>query len=383
MDQQVFRGNLYGPENPSESFAVELHIEFDAIRLKKESGQEYEVLHDSLSLSRGGFDNLSIILKGATRDGKPIYAQIQEESFLTAYLHNGPASKREKTQTLISRGNTTRVWKTLSLTVLILFVVAGILATYLFSKNFAQKIVDFVPVSLEASLGEATARSVTQGKTLITAGPVFNGVNQVFQRVISGIANNPYTFKLYLVDHATVNALAAPGGHIVIFTGLLANTENPEELAGIIAHECAHAIYRHSLVRLAQTAGISIFFGIAFGDMGGLVGTFTEFGKELAILSYSRDDEREADNSAVNILVKAQIDPTKFPNFFKRAEADEGNLDKVFAIASTHPSNQERQQRLNELFKQLKQHEFTALPIDWQALQKELSPIAIMGRAAK
>ena len=157
----------------------------------------------------------------------------------------------------------------------------------------------------------------------------------------------------------------------------------PEELAGIIAHECAHAIHRHSLVRLAQTAGISIFFGIAFGDMGGLVVTFTEFGKELAILSYSRDDEREADNSAVNILVKAQIDPTKFPNFFKRAEADEGNLDKVFAIASTHPSNQERQQRLNELFKQLKQHEFTALPIDWQALQKELSPIAIMGRAAK
>ncbi|MDD2997718.1 MAG: hypothetical protein PHV05_01580 [Candidatus Riflebacteria bacterium] len=164
MDQQVFRGNLYGPENPSESFAVELYIEFDAIRLKKESGQEYEVLHDSLSLSRGGFDNLSIILKGTTRDGKPIYAQLQEESFLTAYLHNGPASKREKTQTLISRGNTTRVWKTLSLTVLILFVAAGILATYLFSKNFAQKIVDFVPVSLEASLGEATARSVTRAK---------------------------------------------------------------------------------------------------------------------------------------------------------------------------------------------------------------------------
>lgn len=49
-----------------------------------------------------------------------------------------------------------------------------------------------------------------------------------------------------------MNAVALPGGNIVVFGGLLENTRSPEELAGVIAHEMQHISKRHVTKRIIE-----------------------------------------------------------------------------------------------------------------------------------
>ena len=58
-----------------------------------------------------------------------------------------------------------------------------------------------------------------------------------------------YPFRVIVVNNPTVNALATPGGSIVVFRGLLERTENAEELAGVLAHEIQHVMHRHATRR--------------------------------------------------------------------------------------------------------------------------------------
>lgn len=380
MQDSLFHGELFGPEDPARSFAVQVKIGYDSLHLKKESGQEYQLPFSSTRLSRGGFDGLGIVVQGTNEAGQSIYLQMKDEGFLRELRDRGPATVQSLARDLMGKGTATRVWGTLSLVILVLVIVGGAFGLFYGSGFLADFVVSRIPPSVEASLGELTANSLTQGKVVLTEGPVHDGVKAVWARVLEGVEKNPYAFKLYLVDHATVNAMAAPGGHVVLFSGLLANLESGEELAGILAHECAHALRRHSLKRLAKTAGFSIAFSLFLGDLGGLTGVFTEFGKELALLSYGRDDEREADEEAVKIMVRAGIDPTRFPEFFRRMASDSGALDHALAIVSTHPSHRERDERLKALFAAHKNLTVRPIDADWKKLKASLSVTANLGR---
>jgi len=376
MTEHAYRGDLFGPEDPARSSAVQVAIGYDSLRIKKETGQEYSLPFSSAQMSRGGFDGLGIIVQGRNEAGQTIYLQLQDEAFLRELRDRGPATVQPAVRAMLGQGTATRAWGYFALIGLVVFLVGGSLALYFGSGYLAEIVVSHIPHSAEASLGKLTAESLTQGKQLITEGTVNDGVQTVWKRVLSGIEKNPYTFNLSLVESSTVNALAAPGGHIVVFSGLLANLESGEELAGVLAHECAHALRRHSLKRIAKTAGISIAFGLFLGDLGGLTGLFTEFGKELTLLSYSRDDEREADEEAVQILVRAGIDPTIFPNFFRRMGEKESSVEKALAIVSTHPSFAERDQRLQTLFAAHREKTFRPIDVDWKRLREALSATA-------
>ena len=379
MSEPVFRGDLFAPEDPARSCVVEVRIGEDALLLSREGGRMERLPLASAGLSRGGFDGLGIIVQGPDGTGRNLYLQVQDEAFLEGLQRLGPASLQPIVRGLVSSGSATRFWGTASFAVFVLLLVGGLLGLYFGSGKLADLAVSRFPVSAEASLGELTARSLTEGKRVLTDGEVSVGVNAVWARVLEGIEKSPSSFTLYLVDHSTVNALAAPGGHVVVFTGLLANLESGEELAGILAHECAHALRRHSLKRLVKTAGFSVAFSLLFGDLGGLAGIFTEFGKQLALLSYSRDDEREADEDAVKILIRAGIDPTRFPEFFRRMAKEEGTLGKAMAIVSTHPSHQERDARLKALFAAHGTPAVRPIAVDWKKLRNALSATALLG----
>lgn len=383
MTEHAFRGDFFGPEDPARSSAVQVRIGYDGLLVTKETGQQYQLPFSSAQMSRGGFDGLAIVIQGRSEAGQSLYLQVADESFLKELRARGPATIQESVRQLLGQGAARRVWGRLSLVILLFVIVGGLLALYYGSGHLAELVVSRIPPSAEEGLGKLTAQSLMQGKTLITDGPIFQGVEQVWKRVLSGIDKKTYDFSLYVVDAPTVNALAAPGGHVVVFTGLLANLESAEELAGVLAHECAHALRRHSLKRIAKTAGISVAFSLFLGDVGGLTGLFTEFGKELALLSYSRDDEREADEEGVKILVRAAIDPTKFPDFFRRMAAKEGTLGQALAIVSTHPSFDERDRRLQELFKAHREMAVRPIGVDWKQLLQALSPTAKLGQKAE
>ena len=106
----------------------------------------------------------------------------------------------------------------------------------------------------------------------------------------------PWTFRV--VDDPTPNAFAAPGGFIFITRGLLAMMRNEAELATVLGHEIGHVTARHSVSMMskAQLGQIGLGVGSIISPTVAQFGELAAGGLQLLFLSYSRDDERQADD---------------------------------------------------------------------------------------
>ncbi|QIO09661.1 M48 family metallopeptidase [Acinetobacter lanii] len=160
-------------------------------------------------------------------------------------------------------------------------------------------------------------------------------VNQVAQ-------GKPADLKFREGDGLGANALALPNNTIIVTDELIKLTQDDNEILGVLAHEQAHLLKRHSLQQALTSLGISVLYIAITGDSSDLMTTVP-----LAVVGagYSRKFEQESDLYAVNLMHAQQIDTTHFANFLQRlsddAKEDEsgGSLLNVF---SSHPATAER-----------------------------------------
>ena len=102
-----------------------------------------------------------------------------------------------------------------------------------------------ITISEEENLSEKFMREVTRHFTFIEDPVLLNYLNTMGKRIIGVLPPQPYKFRFYLIKEDAYNAFAGPGGVIFVNSGLLAAMENPDELAGILAHEITHVLSRH------------------------------------------------------------------------------------------------------------------------------------------
>jgi predicted Zn-dependent protease len=167
-----------------------------------------------------------------------------------------------------------------------------------------------------------------------------------------------FQYDVHIAQDDTPNAFALPGGIIVVHTGLIAATKSAEELAGVLAHEVQHVERRHSLRRIIKDMGLRGLWAFVTGDLGSSVAG--QAALELTSLSFSRDDEREADERGFDALVRAGIDPAGMPAFFQTLGQIAGG--PVPAFLSTHPPSEDRDQALRARLATLGQQTFQPLP---------------------
>lgn len=169
-----------------------------------------------------------------------------------------------------------------------------------------------------------------------------SGIDSTTRNIITKIckANNIDTTKIkpHILNSDEVNAFALPDGHLVIYTGLIKDADNPEELAGVIAHEIAHIQLNHVMKKLVKEVGLSTLFAIASG--GG--GATKEMAKILSSTAFDRELEKSADLKAVDYLIRANINPKPFADFLYKISVKENNSTKYFTWISTHPNSEER-----------------------------------------
>jgi len=148
--------------------------------------------------------------------------------------------------------------------------------------------------------------------------------------------------KIQVVSNKTVNAFAAPAGHIVVFSGLIERAESAEEVAGVIAHEMGHVIHKHPTQALVKHFGILFITQLMMGDSANFI---TELGSSLFLLKHSRDAETEADIEAYKILDNANVTTLGMTTFFERMAKKEkmpGMDLKILSYFSSHPPLKER-----------------------------------------
>jgi predicted Zn-dependent protease len=150
-------------------------------------------------------------------------------------------------------------------------------------------------------------------------------------------------FTLELVDLDVANAVALPGGRMVIFSGLLKEMEKGDAVAGVVAHEIAHVRRRHVAAGVIRDLGLGTIVtlmggGAVAGNAGGLLS-----------LKFTRSAEAEADEDAIAMLRTTGIDPRPTAHLFEQFAKENGDGFGVEFLQS-HPLSRERAKRFAASF---------------------------------
>lgn len=144
------------------------------------------------------------------------------------------------------------------------------------------------------------------------------------------------------------NAMALPGGSVIVTDELVRLAEIPEALAGVLAHELGHIQHRHGMRRLVRLAGLSSVTLFLTGDASDLLHEASVLGTGILDLSYSRDFERDADATAVALMRKTGKDPALLAKLLERLDAQSTVTGAVPNWLSSHPSTEERKRLILE-----------------------------------
>ncbi len=169
-------------------------------------------------------------------------------------------------------------------------------------------------------------------------------LNDVTYRLMAG-SNVPQREQVWvtIVDAPIPNAFALPDNSIVVTDDLIALAEGPDELTGVLAHEIGHIEHNHIMKNLIRHVGVGIFFDVVIGGAG--AGQAVALASvNLAGLSYSREDESDADRRGLDYLDAAGIDTGALARLFERFEErqEEQRGTGLPNLFSSHPATAER-----------------------------------------
>lgn len=189
----------------------------------------------------------------------------------------------------------------------------------------------------------------------------YQRIRKIVKRILphTHIPNLPY--ETHLADVDIVNAWCAPGGKIMVYTGLwqprkgLVQKGNDDELAAVLSHEIAHATARHVTETISRVSTIQIVGSVAaavISEAGSAqasdtFGRIFSSGVDVYVPFYSRKNESEADAIGLMYMASAGYNPQAAVNLWERA-AKESKSDKTSIFAS-HPASGERAAALKKL----------------------------------
>ena len=148
----------------------------------------------------------------------------------------------------------------------------------------------------------------------------------------------------HYMEEDIINAFATIGGHIFIYQGLLDKLDSENALAMVVAHEMAHVYHRHPIIAMGRGVVIGLLLSAISGASSDLfVGQVVSETGMIALLNFNRDQEREADITALNTVNGLYHHVAGTNDLFKALmQAHGSDSSEPPAFLSTHPLTQDR-----------------------------------------
>jgi Zn-dependent protease with chaperone function len=369
LSRPHFGARLYGPGSPETGAAVELSWRGEHWLVVRRGGTVLHTLRAAdLQASARGFNNSQLALAWAGEEGE--HTLVLDPAAATAFRDAAPAAIEQRFQPARAALRSTERrfrWGIAALVLVLSLPLVALGAFIAWADPLADWVVRRLPPGIEQQMGEAVLAQTRAQSRMVETGPAFDAVQAIGRR----LARPGEALRFFLADRPEVNAFAAPGGVVVVFTGLLRTADSAEEVAGVLAHEIAHVELRHSLRQLVKVAGLKVLFSAALGDYGQLAG----WGAQLTELKFSRDAEREADTRGLARLVETRIDPHGLPRFFMRLEKLEGAGGAVPTVLSTHPATRQRLEALSAAIYQAGTGAAEPIAVSWDAVRAALPAV--------
>jgi Zn-dependent protease with chaperone function len=240
------------------------------------------------------------------------------------------------------------LWSIAAMVSLVLVAVFGL-------PLLAGQIAPHVPLSVERRLGSAIDGQV---RTMLDKGhgakpfecgtadaekPGRTAINSLISRLEEAAAL-PIPLTATVIRRSESNAIALPGGHIYVFEGLLTKSNNPDEVAGVVAHEIGHVAHRDGTRSLLEAAGLSFLFGVLLGDFTG-GGLAVIAARTVLQSAYSREVESAADLYSVGLMAKIGGDARALGVILDRIA---GQVEPGSELLKDHPETARRIAAINQ-----------------------------------
>jgi Zn-dependent protease with chaperone function len=205
----------------------------------------------------------------------------------------------------------------------------------------ADLLAPLVPIPVERRLGAAVdnqVRAVFGRETC--ANPAGQAALAKLVDRLEGVAALPMPIVVAVLPSDIPNAITLPGGRIYLFDGLLRKAENPDEVAGVLAHEIGHVAHRDVMRALIQTGGSAFLLGLLFGDVAG-GGALILVARKLIDAAHSREAETAADGFAADAMLGLGRSPKPLGAFLLRITG-EGRSGPIPPFLRSHPLSADR-----------------------------------------
>lgn len=208
--------------------------------------------------------------------------------------------------------------------------------------NFGNETQSVISTKEEMLIGKTWLHQL-RNAGLIDSDPIINAYINHLGNSLLAHANQVdlSKFNFFIVNGNEINAFAFFGGNIGVFYGLIQLTEAESELAAILAHEISHITQKHSARQLLKQkklmpitiaeAAAAIAVGVPDLIMPILGGHAQQ------MLTFSRENEQEADRIGIQLLNKSKFDPRAMANIFQRFSQLDTNQHKIPEYLLTHP----------------------------------------------
>nr|WP_315193106.1 M48 family metallopeptidase [uncultured Aquabacterium sp.] len=152
-----------------------------------------------------------------------------------------------------------------------------------------------------------------------------------------------WQWQVIVINSKELNAFCMPGGKIAFYTGILEQLKlTDDEVAMIMGHEVAHALREHARERIGKQTGVRLGANVISGllGLGGLGDSLLNMGGQLLTLTFSRQDESEADLIGMELAARAGYNPQAGVTLWQKMAAASKGAPPQFL--STHPSSSTR-----------------------------------------
>ncbi|WP_380183712.1 M48 family metalloprotease [Kalamiella sp. sgz302252] len=202
-------------------------------------------------------------------------------------------------------------------------------------------------VNQELAMGDFYVRQLRASAPLINDPLLNDYINQLGQRLVAHAWSVKTPFHFFLVSNDELNAFAFFGGNVVLHSALFRYTENESQLASVLAHEISHVTQRHlarameeqqrnaPLTWVGALGSILLAMANPQAGMAALSGTLA--GAQQGVISFTQQNEQEADRIGIQVLQRAGFDPQAMPNFLQKLADQSRFASKPPEILLTHP----------------------------------------------
>lgn len=202
-------------------------------------------------------------------------------------------------------------------------------------------------IGQEMQMGDFYVRQLRGSAPLINDPLLNDYINQLGQRLVAHAWSVKTPFHFFLIRNDEINAFAFFGGNVVLHSALFRYTDNESQLASVMAHEISHVTQRHlarameeqqrnaPLTWVGALGSILLAMASPQAGMAALSGTLA--GAQQGVISFTQQNEQEADRIGIQVLQRSGFDPEAMPNFLQKLADQSRFSSKPPEILLTHP----------------------------------------------